>query len=561
LAPDHPLPRGKAKRGSRLGVAVGITGILVATGVLGTWFAFGGFRSQRSDLITHRIQKERLELTIVERGALESAKNSDIICNVKSGAKGSSFSTTIKWVIDDGSVVKARDLLIELDPSGLEEQLKQHEITLIQADADVIQAKLTYDIEAKQAESDIETAKVGVDLARLVLTKYLDGDYPQLLKDISSRKLTAESDLGLLRERTSWAQRMVKLGYLSTSQGQSQQIQLQNAELALAKVEEEFRVLQQYERQRAEKDLQSKLDEAIRTLDRVTKQGEAKKQQAHSNLDAKQKILKQARTREKEIKKEIGYCTIRAPQDGMVVYYVNESSRYSGSNRSSLIAQGEPVTEGQKLMRIPDLRTMQVNVKVHEALVSRVQVGQPATVRVDAFPNRLLRGKVKQVATVASQADWYSSDVKVYQTIVSIDETVEGLRPGMSAEVTIEVGDPLDNVVAVPVHAIVGGTELGKYRKCYVRTVAGVEERDIVIGMTNDRMAEVKSGLQEGEHVVVNPRVLIGDTFRTRAPAADRPATSAREEPPAPPPAENGDRPSTGKAPRAKGKAGPTGTK
>src|SRR5438105_2881875 len=47
------------------------------------------FQRTRTDLITHRVRYERMELTIVERGALESAKNSDIYCNVKSGTKGS----------------------------------------------------------------------------------------------------------------------------------------------------------------------------------------------------------------------------------------------------------------------------------------------------------------------------------------------------------------------------------------------------------------------------------------------------------------------------------------
>ena len=56
----------------------------------------------------------------------------------------------------------------------------------------------------------------------------------------------------------------------------------------------------------------------------------------------------------------------------MVVYYVSEQSRYGSGSQQSIIAQGEPVKEGQKLMRIPDLRRMLVNTKVHEAMVSRV---------------------------------------------------------------------------------------------------------------------------------------------------------------------------------------------
>ena len=51
-------------------------------------------------------------MTIIERGSLESAENSDIIVRIKAGAKGSVNASTIKWVIDDGSQVKAGDKIV-----------------------------------------------------------------------------------------------------------------------------------------------------------------------------------------------------------------------------------------------------------------------------------------------------------------------------------------------------------------------------------------------------------------------------------------------------------------
>jgi HlyD family secretion protein len=94
--------------------------------------------------------------------------------------------------------------------------------------------------------------------------------------------------------------------------------------------------------------------------------------------------------------------------------------------------------------------------------------GQRASVRVDAMSNRLLRGHVKTVGTVASQMDWNSSDVKLYQTMISIDEPGRGLKPGMSAEVTIFTDNQLEDILAIPVQAILGAAEMGPYRRCYV---------------------------------------------------------------------------------------------
>src|SRR5262249_6843725 len=132
-------------------------------------------------------------------------------------------------------------------------------------------------------------------------------------------------------------------------------------------------------------------------------------------------------------------------------------------------------------------------------------------VRVDAYPTRVLKGHVKTVATVASQQDWLSADVKVYQTMVSIDEPLPGLKPGMSAEVTIFTDSHRDHVLTVPVQAILGSADMGSKRKVYVMTPKGPEQRDVRIGLSNDKMAEVSDGLQEGEEVVLNPRVLLSD--------------------------------------------------
>src|SRR5262249_44765139 len=170
----------------------------------------------------------------------------------------------------------------------------------------------------------------------------------------------------------------------------------------------------------------------------------------------------------------------------------------------------------QKLMQIPDLKHMFVNSKVHEALVSKIHKGHQASIRVDAMASRRLRGHVESVANTPSQQDFFASDVKVYATKVYIDEEVEGLKPGMTAEVKITVADALEHVLKLPIQAIVGGTEMGAKRKCFVITPQGPEEREITVGMSNDTEAEITSGLTAGEQVVINPKVLVGDKLKTR---------------------------------------------
>ena len=116
-----------------------------------------------------------------------------------------------------------------------------------------------------------------------------------------------------------------------------------------------------------------------------------------------------------------------------------------------------------------------------------------------------------------------TADVKVYSTVVAIDEPLDGLKPGMSAEVTIHIDNTIENVLTVPVQAIVGGAESGRTRKVYVMTSAGPEEREVQIGLSNEKMAEIREGIKEGEQVVVNPKAILGDKIKTREEPQERP--------------------------------------
>src|SRR5262249_2154876 len=81
-------------------------------------------RGHRRGLVLRRVAAERLQLTITERGQLESAENKDVVCRVKARSANSTVATTIRWIIDDGTMVKKGDKLVQLDDSGLYEQLK-----------------------------------------------------------------------------------------------------------------------------------------------------------------------------------------------------------------------------------------------------------------------------------------------------------------------------------------------------------------------------------------------------------------------------------------------------
>jgi len=581
-----------------------------AASTAGAYYFFTGVREAFNGP-TWTVKKERLQLAIVERGALESAENSDIVCRVKQGKK--STATTIKWVIDDGTQVEKGQKLVELDDSALQEDLKDQLIKVNKSEAEWVTAREKCEITQSQNDSEIETAKTTLLLAkidlkkflgeeiakrvepikdRLVLSKYLEGDLAKDLQkqyddnpsnaaseifqtesDIKGRVEIEKSNLEMTRDRASWSQRMLKRGYLSRSVAESDQARLDSVEFNVRKVQGELDIFRMFIIEQKITDLWSKVKEAERALDRTITQAKSKINADISDRDSKRDIFEQEYARKLEIEDEISKCVIYSPQSGLVVYYMSEQSRYGGGSQQSIVAQGEPVREGQKLMRIPNLSRMLVNTRVHEAMVSRIKgevlrptgysdslragfaVGRPlldvighivamhetrddfrekdydvvspgqrAMIRVDAHSSKSFSGRVKSVATVASQAEFFSSDVKVYTTMVSIDESVVNLKPGMSAEVTILAEESSEPVLTIPIQAVVGSIAMGSKRKCYVLEDGQPKERDIKIGRSNDKMVEVVEGVADGDQVVLNPRPLLGENsgMKVGTPASRR---------------------------------------
>lgn len=538
--------------------------------------------SARADVLTHKVKRESLDVTVVEKGTLESAENADIVCRVRAGNKG--YASTINWVIEDGAKVHVGQTLIILDDSALQDQLRDHKIVVDQAVAAKVKAEKDFEINIKKNEKLVAEAENLLALAEIELTKFSGlefdphllpfsaaggalaaltgtGVFQQEVDDQTGQVQLARSEVEQNRERAAWADRMVKMRYMSPAQAQAERSRLDSSLEKLRSLDAKRINLRTYDWKQRATDLRSKVANAKLGVEAAVLTRDAEKEQAHQEMATRRSVYEQAIEKLNDINQQVAECRITAPQAGMVVYFKNESSRFS-SSQQGLIEQGAQVKEGQKLLRIPNLDRMQVNTKVHEAMVGRIRgdvrvstgiveqmrvsqlavpdpltrafsqrpqvqemlrdefkdqeykitrYGQRATVRVDSHADKILPARVKSVAAVASQADSWISDVKLFPTIVLLDGKVEGLKPDGTAEVTIQVTG-VDDVLAIPVQAVVGGTEMGATRKVWVQTATGsYEERAVVLGLYNERMVEVREGLKEDDEVVINPKVLMGD--------------------------------------------------
>lgn len=168
------------------------------------------------------------------------------------------------------------------------------------------------------------------------------------------------------------------------------------------------------------------------------------------------------------------------------------------------VEEGATVHRDQTLLLMPDLKHMQVKVGIHESMIERVKLGLRATI---TLPEQQLVGTIAEVAAVAEPASWWTGNLVKYETIVELPE-LEGLRPGMSAEVEVFLAEYPD-VMTVPVTAVIESVD---GTLCWVQLPTGeIQRRSLVLGDSDDVMIVVEAGLEVGERVILNPRGAVQD--------------------------------------------------
>ena len=178
---------------------------------------------------------------------------------------------------------------------------------------------------------------------------------------------------------------------------------------------------------------------------------------------------------------------------------IDVTSPISGTVMLKEIKQGSSFMAGQKLYEIADLSHVWLHTFVREADIADVHTGQTATVTVSAFPNEVFDAHVTFVYPTIDAAS------RTLEVRLEAENKETMLKPDMWATADIEVD--LGEKLAVPADAVI---DSGKRTVAFVDKGDGhLEPRDVKIGKRTDEFLEVKSGLAEGERVVLRALFLV----------------------------------------------------
>jgi HlyD family secretion protein len=217
---------------------------------------------------------------------------------------------------------------------------------------------------------------------------------------------------------------------------------------------------------------------------------------------------------------------------------------------------------GTEVMRIADLDSMEARVNVNENDVVEVKVGDTASISVDAWPDREIRGVVREIASTASTRNaGTQEEVTNFEVKIAISDRTVRLRPGMSATADIATAT-VKGVVAVPIQSVTvrtPGSDLSPeeqerrrvkeaareetdnradvtneqadkqkeralrhnlQRVVFVKTGDTVRMQQVETGIADNTFIEIRSGLKPGDEVVAGSYTAISRKLKDKAKVA-----------------------------------------
>jgi len=337
---------------------------------------------------------------------------------------------------------------------------------------------------------------VSIDFSKYARPDSLgDGEARQRLRKFEDDLVLAAEEVGVAESRLAGTKRLFEKDFVTKIEMENDELTVRRKAISKESSETDLELYMKYEFPKQAEKLLSDFEESLRALQRARKMAVSKLAQAEAKLNsAEARFELQSRKRD-EFKEQIEKCVIRATRPGLVIYGEGNQSFYRNNDR---IEEGATVRERQVIITIPDTTQMTVDVKVHESFVKRIERGQRARIRVDAFPDIKLEGEVFKIGVLPdSQNRWMNPDLKVYSTGILIDGQHDWLKPGMSAEgeIIIEV---LKDVVMVPLQAV------AQEKNQTVAYLAGSMDRRVVeTGPFNTSFIQIKSGIEPGDVVAL----------------------------------------------------------
>jgi HlyD family secretion protein len=433
------------------------------------------------------VEEAPFDISVVESGTLQALRSVTYASTIQSN------QAKIIAMVPEGKLVQKGDMLLLFDGAPFEEEIRRSQGQLSLAEADVQKAQQDLKLQSIQNQEELAAAKQKVERSRLELADVSEGKGRLREAEATAAVGNAERDLEKAVGAHEDLKPLLAEGFITKQEldRAAQAVSRAREELELAKRRHDalVRFGRPLEMSQAEAEA-SMTRESARQLEAAAAY---RMEQKRSAIAAAESRITEAAAKLALAKQQLARTEVRADVPGIVVY---KDVFFGSEQRKPQV--GDQVWANQPLLILPDISKMVVETRVRETDIHKVEKNQNVTVRVQAYPDLKLTGKVTLVGTLA-QEEKERRGVKFFGVTIQIEESEPRLRPGMTAAIEIQV-ERRANTLRVPLEAVF---ERDGRHLCYVATRRGLVPREVVLGPSNRDFVVVEKGLRRGDRVAL----------------------------------------------------------
>jgi len=201
----------------------------------------------------------------------------------------------------------------------------------------------------------------------------------------------------------------------------------------------------------------------------------------------------------RETERTMAGMTLKAPGKGPLTILPNRRAANAFAQSAPEFRTGDRAFFGAQIAELPDLSTIQMTCRIDEVDRARVERGRATLIKVDALPDRELKGSVKDISMMARPDFTTFPPTRNFDLTVTVVDNDPRLRSGMSASARVEM-DRLNDVIVVPAAAVF---QRGGAAVAYVVRGAAIEPRPLKVLRRGRDQVAIADGVREGERIAL----------------------------------------------------------
>ena len=329
-----------------------------------------------------------------------------------------------KRYVDEGTDVKAGQLIAELEGEELEAQLRQARAALQSGEAKLVQTRITLRVEPTMVRTQIRQAEENLRSAEERLRMLQAGFRVQEIEEGRANLRQNLARLEIARLTRDRFRDLLADGAVAKQDLDRAESDLQAAEAAVRATRERLAMLEEGSRTEDIHMAQAERDRAAAALE-AARANAATLDLRQQDVRVAEAAVREAQSNVQRLETQVAELKVFAPLDATVL--------------TKAVEEGEVVAAGKPLVLLGDLDHPWIKVYVTETEVGKVMLGAPARILVDSFPQQPFRGTI---TWIADQAEFTPKNIQtkeervnlVYAVKITIDNSQRRLKAGMTAD-------------------------------------------------------------------------------------------------------------------------------